>query len=384
MLSAAVFLVLYFLTLDIALYGRAKNRGPFRYYKPGSNQPAQILSTNILDTIQNSNKINSSRLLKNLNSNVLLNFEDLKVSSISNDIQTSFSIFWPLPVKKIMIADATHFIRSPIAEFVEHSLKFSDLFPFITANSISLLHSVLSVLSIRFLSHDSLFWRQFGVCLFQFRNFLDSFDGVIYRALAKRTTYKSHYGSLGYFVDAFSDVFGGICLIGSIAIYLLKHPPPNKNLTRCFRIAEDPEDPLSTNSNTFTSKNELSNSQKKESYYLPQSNIITSNNKSITEDDNHSYIYNQLNNINKDEKEIVHYKEINSNFHATKAAVLCSVALLGIRLGLSALFWDRSVHTYEDLIDSVPKSELHQVNLNKKLNHFLSIDLIIDFPFLES
>ena len=56
------------------------------------------------------------------------------------------------------------------------------------------------------------------------------------------------------------------------------------------------------------------------------------------------------------------------NVYATKAVVLGSVALLGIRLALSALFWDRSVHTYEDLLDSVPKSELHQVNIKKIIN----------------
>ena len=113
-----------------------------------------------------------------------------------------------------MMAQGTHYLRSPLAELVENSLGFSELFPFVGPNAISVTHCVLSVLSIKYLTHDSLFWRQIGVGLFQFRNFLDSFDGVIYRAHAKKSTYKSHYGSLGYFVDAFSDVFGGLCLIG--------------------------------------------------------------------------------------------------------------------------------------------------------------------------
>jgi hypothetical protein len=135
------------------------------------------------------------------------------------------SIFSPLPVKKLMMADATHYIRSPIAELLEKIFGFSTIFPFITANSISLFHCVLSIVSVKFLVDDSLFWRQIGVVIFQFRNFLDSFDGVIYRAHANSATYKSHYGSIGYFVDAFSDVFGGLCLIGSLCIYFLKHRP---------------------------------------------------------------------------------------------------------------------------------------------------------------
>lgn len=119
------------------------------------------------------------------------------------------SFFSPLPVKKIMMAEVTHFIRSPLAELVETVFKFSEIFPFVTPNMISFFHNMISIVSIRFLSHDLLFWRQFGVCLFQFRNFLDSFDGVIYRAHAKKIEYKSHYGSFGYFIDAISDTLGG-------------------------------------------------------------------------------------------------------------------------------------------------------------------------------
>ena len=185
----------------------------------------------------------------------------------------------------------------------------STMFPFISANFISLTHCALSIVSVKFLINDSLFWRQVGVCIFQFRNFLDSFDGVIFRAHAKRTTYKSHYGSIGYYVDAFSDVFGGLCLIGSVAIYLLKNRPLNKNLTKCFRIIDE--------NNT---------------------------------------------------EELIHDKE--TSHKATKIAILTSVSLLGIRLALSALFWDRSVHTYEDLLDSPAVNELHQVNLFIVFLHF--------------
>lgn len=168
-LTTFILLLIYLVTTEILLVSHLKHRGPYRTV----NAPNPNKTT----------KAGSAKPAK--------------------------TMFYPLPVKKIMIADATMFIRSPIAEFVESTLSFSELFPFISANMVSFFHNVLSVVSIRFLSHDSLFWRQFGVCLFQFRNFLDSFDGVIYRAHVQQFAYASNYGTLGYFVDAVSDTLGG-------------------------------------------------------------------------------------------------------------------------------------------------------------------------------
>lgn len=323
LLTIAVILFVYFLTMDIILFGKARNRGPFRTFHTNTQAQFQTIDTTS----------NKSAKLEPI----------IKIGSV----------FQPLPVKKIMMAEVTHFIRSPIAEFVEHTFNFSEFFPFVGANVISVTHCVLSIISIRYLTHDSLFWRQFGVGLFQFRNFLDSFDGVIYRAHAKKMTYKSHYGSMGYFVDAFSDVFGGLCLIGSIAIYLLKRPPPHQNLTRCFKLADD----LEYEATTSTTSNSCLYSS------LTLNEKIHSNSKTH---------YHQINSY--DHEKSLSYKDntSNSNTIASKAAVLVSIGLIGIRLAISALFWDRSVHAYEDLLDCVPKSELHQVFV--KLNllfHFL-------------
>jgi hypothetical protein len=49
-------------------------------------------------------------------------------------------------------------------------------------------------------------------CIFQLRDFLDSFDGVLYWAHAKRADYKSNYSSFGYFLDAVNDTFGGVVI----------------------------------------------------------------------------------------------------------------------------------------------------------------------------
>lgn len=320
LLTIAIILCVYFLTMDIILFGNARHRGPFKPFSTPSATTTTTETNIIINTILNNTKSSKKQLIG--------------------------SVFKPLPVKKIMMAQGTHYLRSPLAELVENSLGFSELFPFVGPNTISVTHCVLSVISIKYLTHDSLFWRQIGVGLFQFRNFLDSFDGVIYRAHAKKSIYKSHYGSLGYFVDAFSDVFGGLCLIGSIAIYFMKRPPLNKNLTRCFRLASDNNDSSVTTEQSGTS----------------DASILVLNEKTMYNQINYSFEYNQ--------KQGSSCKEnyLNSSIYATKPVVLMSIAMIGLRLALSALFWDRSVHAYEDLLDCAPKSELHQVNKNRFKN----------------
>jgi hypothetical protein len=248
-LLATTALLVYYLAMDVALYSRAKQRHVNHEPEPA---PSPLGSVNV---------------------------------------------FYPLTVKKIMMCESTHYVRSPLAELVEDVFGFSVLFPFISANAISLAHCLLSLFCMKLLSHKNLWWRQMGVCLFQFRNFLDSFDGVVYRAHAKhKYAYKSVYGSYGYFIDAVSDVFGGICLTVAIALYLLKNPPPKRNQTKCFDF-----------------------------------------NDAINNDD---------------------YAPLRSPSNLT---IVVSVALVGIRLALSGLFWDRSVHAYEDLLDSNSLSALHEV-----------------------
>lgn len=287
LLTASICLISYFITMDIILLNKIKTRN-----------------------------------LSNINNN--------------NGISPKYNPFRPLPVKKIMMADVTHYIRSPLAELVELKLHFSEIFPFISANTISIFHCILSIVCIRFFISDSLFTRQLGVVIFQFRNFLDSLDGVIYRAHAKKLVYKSHYGSLGYYVDALSDVFGGICIIGSIAIHLFKNPP--KKQSKWFRLSID-----DVESSSSTGSNLLLNSNQK--LLSPQNNT-----------------YNQQ--------------------YVSKAVILISVLSLGIRFGLSALFWDRSVHSYEDLLDSKPQNELHKQLQINVLNSTITIFIMFMWRFM--
>lgn len=333
--------------MDIILISKVKHRDSMHAFKPKSN----VIESTI------------SQLLRKKN------------------ISKSKSMFSPLPVKKIMMAEATHFIRSPLAELVESTFKFSEIFPFVTPNMISFFHNVLSIVSIRFLSHDILFWRQFGVCLFQFRNFLDSFDGVIYRAHAKKTEYKSHYGSLGYFVDAISDTLGGICLVIAMYIYFFKHAPPQIKLTNWFRL---------TNTN-YDEDESISCLNKIKPFLSMTSKAMNAHSTSKTkkiEDEESSFLYNQLktNEIENDDLNQVLTSSVNninsmkcggSSGTASKLVIFICVGLLGVRIGISALFWDSSVHKYQDILDMVPISQLQQNLQASVLSSNLTVSIMI-------
>lgn len=131
-----------------------------------------------------------------------------------------------ISIKKLMVGQMSFYIRTPLAYFLEDYFSISVNLPWLTANLISFTHVLLSLISVRYLADaESLEHRQFGCVLFHLRNFLDSLDGVIYRAHAKQVTFKSNYGSFGYLVDAVSDTVGGVCLSISIGVYLLRRRP---------------------------------------------------------------------------------------------------------------------------------------------------------------
>ena len=80
-----------------------------------------------------------------------------------------------------------------------------------------------------------------------------------------------------------------------------------------------------------------------------------------------SYLYSQLNNIDhekgiddnngKDLNQAKSYQRL----YASKFTISTAVVLLGIRIGIAAIFWDQYVHSYQDILDIVPTSKLHKV-----------------------
>ena len=141
-----------------------------------------------------------------------------------------YSPFKPLSIKLLMTDPVNHYIIGPSAEYFDEWTRFSQVFYFITPNMISFLHVSISFVSAKFVSSDSLSTRRIGVILYQFRSWLDDLDGVVYRSHTKtKGKYQSIHNTLGYYVDIYSDIVGGVALSFGILFFLFKCPPTNNN-----------------------------------------------------------------------------------------------------------------------------------------------------------
>ncbi|CAF1559240.1 unnamed protein product [Adineta ricciae] len=243
-------------------------------------------------------------------------------SDFINQNSNSIQIFSSLPVKKIMVGQTTQFIREPLAECLESKLFFTYYFPMISANAVSFFHCFLSLISIKFFSSESLFRRQIGVVIFQIRSFLDCLDGVVFRAHMKNQRYKSYYGDIGYYVDALSDVLGGVCLIVGCLLYFFKQRPVIRSKSR------QPLPASTRSSPTLDIGSEES----------------------------------ELMILNLEDEQ----KETNSIISESKGKIVLVLSIFSLRYSLSALFWDRSVRFYEDLLDSYtnkPQQQALQLTL---------------------
>lgn len=140
-------------------------------------------------------------------------------------------------------------------------------------------------------------------------------------------------------------------------LYFYKHAPPKIKLTNCSRNGSSEESVscldsikpmLSMNSSTM--------------------NVHSTSNPKV-KDEESSFLYKQLK-TNDSEREDLDERDLNtqsllsSNETSSKLVIFFCVGLLGVRIGISALFWDQSVHNYQDLFDSAPVSQLHQVIKN--------------------
>jgi len=180
----------------------------------------------------------------------------------------------------------------------------------------------------KFISSEALPRRQIGVLIFQFRIFLDVFDGVVFRAQTSNKRYKSYYGDVGYYVDAFSDVLGGACLIIGCLLYFYKQRP--------FRS-------ITTRSNVCPSSSASDGGSE-------ETDLMILN---LEDDQSSPHSHSPTN-------------ETTNHFLETKETIFITLLFFSIRYSLAAIFWDRNVHAYEDLLDSRANTPQQQVRINFK------------------
>lgn len=154
---------------------------------------------------------------------------DLVHSSKGADSSELFSPFKHLSVKGLMCDHTTQYVIGPSAEYFDAFTRFSIIFSFITPNMISFFHLFLAVVCCRLVSSENLQTRRMGVLLFEFRSWLDSLDGVVYRSHSNtKGVFTSARSTFGYYVDIICDLVGGVFLMFGVLFYLFKRFDPAK------------------------------------------------------------------------------------------------------------------------------------------------------------
>ena len=126
-------------------------------------------------------------------------------------------------MKAILSDHPRHYIFTPSTELFNSLTRFTEHLPFVSADAVSITHLICAFIAGKFVASENLNDRRIGVGIFFFRTWLDSFDGIVFRAHAGRhLQYNSGYSSIGYFVDGFVDTLGGNFLSFGVLFYLWK------------------------------------------------------------------------------------------------------------------------------------------------------------------
>jgi hypothetical protein len=172
------------------------------------------------------------------------------VSSSFNQTQEieQFSTFRPLSVKLIMVDHVSHYVHDIVARYIEDTLHFTSVFPWVTANTVSFGGLFISLIGGRLIISERIEYMRLGALLIELRNLGDCLDGVVYRSHQRKLVkaynslmndplvtktqpvkpplfYQSNHGTFGFKVDALCDGLGGTIVCIAMLIKFLKHPP---------------------------------------------------------------------------------------------------------------------------------------------------------------
>ncbi|CAF0850335.1 unnamed protein product [Brachionus calyciflorus] len=258
-----------------------------------------------------------------------------------------FSVFKPLSVKLVMIDHVTHYVHDILARFIEDTLHFTTLFPWVTANFVSYAGLLSALIGSRLIISDNTMYCKLGAILFELRNLADSLDGVVYRSRKRREellkqdqasigVYQSNYGSYGYNVDVICDGLGGLFFCTAILIKFLKHLPSKAPSNILIRR------PRSDNSNYKYDRLQNEEPPKYEmlqmEYTTDQASPTHQRSKSLE----YSEVFAQTSSSD--------IQPTASRRHLTSFQVKLIVVSFGFRLLFTGLIWDHFVHKYHVLL----------------------------------
>lgn len=144
----------------------------------------------------------------------------------SND--NNISPLCVVTVKAMLLDHTNYYLLGPLVTCIDNLLKISEI-RCITPNLISFVHVLIAIISAKCISGDNLMQRRIGhrigVVLFEFRTFLDDFDGHVARTRKHIRGERSEIGTSGYFIDGICDALGCTALMIGVFVYLKNNLP---------------------------------------------------------------------------------------------------------------------------------------------------------------
>ena len=236
------------------------------------------------------------------------------------------NMMFPVKSIKLRMQDHTdHYVNLPWMQFFN---DYTGLYkvPGITPNLISGIHLFLAIMAAKCFVSGTLGIRRLGALLYELRCQLDILDGVVFRAQQNmKDNFMSVWGSMGYLVDAFADMCGGLLVAGACTVFLNRYPPWKRIKTKLHDELE-------------------SGGRKALSFH------------------------------HEDEERYV---------HVNRRSVNIKMLLVVVQIIARSGFWDHYLHSYVDLLEK-PNPEIPRVSFKSYCYHSCSIHLYVKFNKLFS
>lgn len=352
--------------------------------------------------------------MSNLEANITSPSETQTPIGLMNKFSFAFR---GMSVKLMMTDPVDNYLFGPLSEAFADMVNFKDNFLFITPNMISFAGLVSALIAGKLVSQESATLHKLSFVMFQLRTWLDDLDGVVARSRMGIHKHVSLQKTNGYVVDGVCDAIGFVAYIIGCYVYLMRtirrrtRPANRYNLRSITEIKsahssssyiplqdhnEDDEERLShakkcSEYNVFVGRDaeddddddedDESNGEGDVMHHMHLSHVHTEQSRDdvkcddtrqlMQSGDKNSFPRSRMyENITRDGKQssVIFYRYIREKLRdnlSNRGLLLVTICFL-LQLLMCAIFWNRYILVYRDLLES-PSSEPSQSHMKAKI-----------------
>jgi len=290
----------------------------------------------------------------------------------------------PWDLKHFTAGPVCVFMLGPLADVTMAVFPF-DTFPFVTANFVSLVHVILSILSIKLLVDTRLSRRRIGAAIFFVRQYCDELDGKVAYYWIDRGHPPG--GRFGFWFDGVSD---SVCVFAlALAFFVLNHRAKDsteslfgeesliRRWRRCCRASGSlsEEDGLKDDSSSASSHLLSDGESGSEDLPSPPNGTTGCNNNNNIVPSSPKWLRPSSHRHpgSSPSSSAPVFKLLRDpKLYLTRKTFLITVTLMAI--GLSSYIWNNTVYLYMDYLDVPPacnRKRLIQLEILKSWNTLL-------------